>query len=119
MQRHNPSKPISLSALTTYHIIDEELVNCLPSISFSLPDDCEFMIGVYVDFDCSAIGSPNVKRVRTLALARRIWPDFDSHNQSVLLYYLERASARDMLKKVHNAPADVMICGLIVINICR
>jgi exodeoxyribonuclease X len=77
------------------------------------------MIGHNVDFDWSAIGSPDIKRVCTLALSRRLWPDLDSHNQSALLYYLERASAREFLKNAHSAGADVMICSLILGHICR
>ena len=44
VQRYNPGKPISLGALATHHIMDEELVDCPPSTSFGLPDDCEYMI---------------------------------------------------------------------------
>ena len=119
VQRYNPGKPISLGALATHHIMDEELVDCPPSSSFSLPDDCEYMIGHNVDFDWSAVGSPYIKRVCTLALSRKLWPDLDSHNQSALLYYLERASARELLKNAHSAGADVMICSLILGHICR
>ena len=119
VQRYNPGRPISLGALATHHIMDEELVNCPPSSSFRLPDDCEYMIGHNVDFDWSAIGSPDVKRVCTLALSRKLWPDLDSHNQSALLYYLERESARELLKNAHSAASDVMICSLIVSHICR
>ena len=117
-QRYNPGKPITLGALATHHIMDEELVNCPPSSSFKLPDDCEYIIGHNVDFDWSAIGSPDVKRICTLALSRRLWPDIDSHNQSALVYYLERALARELLKNAHSALADVMICSLIVSHIC-
>lgn len=118
VQRYNPGRPISLGALATHHIMDEELVNCPPSSSFLLPSDCEYMIGHNIDFDWSAIGSPEVKRVCTLALSRRLWPDIDSHNQSALVYYLERALARELLKNAHSALADVMICSLIVSHIC-
>jgi exodeoxyribonuclease X len=95
VQRYNPGKPISLGALATHHIMDEELVDCPPSSSFSLPDDCEYMIGHNVDFDWSAIGSPYIKRVCTLALSRKL------------------------LKNAHSAESDVMICGLIVGHICQ
>ena len=53
-----------------------------------------------------------------MALSRRLWPDLDSHNQSALVYYLERALARELLKNAHSALADVMICSLIVSHIC-
>ena len=118
VQRYNPGKPISLGALATHHIMDEELADCPPSSSFLLPSDCEYMIGHNIDFDWSAVGCPDVKRVCTLALSRRLWPDIDSHNQSALVYYLERALARELLKNAHSALADVMICSLIVSHIC-
>jgi len=61
-----------------------------------------------------AIGSPEVKRICTLALARSLWPDLDSHTQSALLYYFERDTARDQLRNAHSALADVWICSKIV-----
>jgi exodeoxyribonuclease X len=118
VQRYNPGKPISLGALATHHIMDEELADCPPSSSFLLPSDCEYIIGHNIDFDWSAVGCPDVKRVCTLALSRRLWPNIDSHNQSALVYYLERALARELLKNAHSALADVMICSLIVSHIC-
>jgi len=87
VQRYNPGKPISLGALATHHIMDEELVSCPPSTSFKLPAGTKYLIGHNIDFDWVAIGSPEVKRICTLALARSLWPDLDSHTQSALLYY--------------------------------
>lgn len=114
VQRYNPGKPISLGALATHHILDEELVDCPPSSSFALPVDTEYMIGHNVDFDWLAIGCPDVKRICTLALARKLWPDLDSHNQSALLYFLKRQSAKELLKNAHSALADVGICAVIL-----
>ena len=114
VQRYNPGKPISLGALATHHIMDEELVSCPPSSSFKLPAGTKYLIGHNIDFDWVAIGSPEVKRICTLALARSLWPDLDSHTQSSLLYYFERATARDQLRNAHSALADVWICSKIV-----
>jgi hypothetical protein len=36
-QRYRPSKPISIAALATHHILDEELVDCPTSSEFALP----------------------------------------------------------------------------------
>lgn len=116
-QRYNPGKPITLGALATHHIMDEELVGCPPASSFSLPDDIEYIIGHNIDFDWEVIGKPEVKRVCTLALARKIWPDLDSHNQSALLYHLERKSARLQLRNTHSALIDVGICAVILNHI--
>ena len=113
VQRYNPGKPISLGALATHHIMDEELVNCPPSSSFQLPADTKYLIGHNIDFDWVAIGKPEVKRICTLALARSLWPELDSHTQSALLYYFERDTAREELRSAHSALADVWICSKI------
>ena len=45
VQRYNPGKPITLGALATNHIMDEELVDCPSASSFRLPDDVGYIIG--------------------------------------------------------------------------
>ena len=118
-QRYNPGKPIALGALATHHIMDEELVDCPPAASFTLPGNVDYMIGHNVDFDWEVIGKPDIKRICTLALARKLWPDLDNHNQSALLYYLERATARERLRNAHSALIDVGICATILDHICQ
>jgi exodeoxyribonuclease X len=119
VQRYNPGKPITLGALATHHIMDEELVDCPPASSFKLPDDVSYIIGHNVDFDWEVIGRPEIKRICTLALARKLWPDVDSHTQSALLYFLERNSAREQLRNAHSALTDVGICAVILDHICQ
>lgn len=118
-QRYQPGKPISLGALATHHIMDEELVGCPPAASFRLPTDLQYLIGHNIDFDWQAIGQPEVRRICTLALARRVWPEVDSHSQSALLYFLERDTARERLRHAHSAEADVRICGTILDHLCQ
>ena len=119
MQRYNPGKPITLGVLATHHIIDEELVECPPAASFTLPGHMDYIIWHNVDFDWEVIGKPEVKRICALALARKLWPDLDSHNQSALLYYLERATAREQVRNAHSAIIDVVICAVILDHICQ
>lgn len=119
VQRYNPGKPISLGALATHHIMDEELIDCLPASCFTLPEHLDYLIGHNVDFDWDVIGRPEVKRICTLALARSLWPNLDSHNQSALLYHLERNTARDQLRNAHSALIDVGICAVILDHICK
>jgi len=118
-QRYYPGKPITLGALATHHIMDEELVDCPPAASFALPSDVHYLIGHNVDFDWEVIGKPDIKRICTLALARKLWPELDSHNQSALLYHLERATARERLRNAHSALIDVSICAAILNHICQ
>ena len=118
VQRYNPGKPISLGALATHHILDEELVDCPPASSFQLPNDVIYLIGHNVDFDWQVLGQPPIKRICTLALARKVWPNLDSHSQSALLYHLDRKNAREQLRNAHSALADVGICAKILESIC-
>jgi exodeoxyribonuclease X len=107
-----------LGALATHHILDEELVDCPPASSFRLPGDLHYLIGHNIDFDWQAVGQPEVKRICTLALARKVWPEADSHSQSALLYFLERDTARERLREAHSAAADIGICATILSHLC-
>lgn len=113
-QRYNPGKKIEYGALATHHILDEELSNCPSHTNFKLPEGIEYIIGHNVDYDWNIIGQPNIKRICTLALSRKVWPDLDSHNQSALLYFLDRQNARNKLKNAHSALADVENCAFIL-----
>lgn len=106
--RFRPAKPINLGAMAVHHILPEELKECPPSNSFSLPKDVQYLCGHSVDFDWEAVGSPDVKRICTLAMSKHIWPNADSHSQSALLYQLLGTipSTRALLREAHSALAD-------------
>ncbi|HEY6923261.1 MAG TPA: 3'-5' exonuclease [Steroidobacteraceae bacterium] len=116
-----PLKPISLGALATHHIIDEDLVDCEPWPGKWLPPKgVEYVIGHKVDYDWEACGSPHVARICTLALARHLLPDLDSHKLGALTYYFHgRIVARELLKNAHNAAADVHLCKLLLIELLK
>ncbi len=86
----------------------EELTDCPPSASFFLPDGVEYLCGHKTDFDWEAIGSPDIKRICTLAMSQHVWPDADSHSQSALLYQLlgPTPGTRRLLKDAHSALTD-------------
>jgi exodeoxyribonuclease X len=117
--RYKPSKPISLGALATHHIMDEDLVNCEPHTAFRLPDGVEYLIGHNVDFDWQAIGKPDVKRIDTCALSRKLWPQADSHSQAAMLYLHERANASTYLRNAHSAATDAVNCSRLLRHILR
>lgn len=104
--RYRPSKRITLGALATHHIVDEELVACESYAMFRLPDGVEYLIGHNVDFDWQAIGKPNVRRIDTLAFSRKLWPKADSHSLGAMMYLLERENARNLLRHAHSAATD-------------
>ncbi len=118
-QRYKPEKPIELGALAVHHILDEELVDCSPAGQFKLPEGVEYIIGHNIDYDWTVVGCPNIKRICTLALARKLWPNIDAYSQSALLYYLDRENAKQILKNAHSAEADVNICAKILSEICK
>jgi len=119
VSRFLPSKPILLGAMATHHIMDEDLADCPPSASFRLPDGVVYLIGHNVDFDWTAIGKPDVKRIDTLAMARSLWPDADSHSLGAMLYLVDRDNARVALQREHSAWVDVVNCITLLQHIAR
>jgi exodeoxyribonuclease X len=118
-QRYNPGKKNEYGALAIHNILDEELLDCPPASEFQLPDDAKFIVGHNVDYDWNVINQPNIKRICTLALARRVWPELDSYNQSALIYFIEGRNARDKLINSHSALADVKNCEILLRAICN
>ena len=108
-KRYRPSVPIQYGAMATHHIVADDLVDCPPSSEFALPP-ADYLVGHQIDFDWAMAGKPDCKRICTLALSRRLWPDLDSHSQGALLYYLLGPVARDRLVGAHSAAQDVTNC---------
>ena len=106
-----PAKPISIGAMATHNIIADDLRHCPEWAGYTLPSDCCYLLGHQIDFDWKAIGSPNVKRICTLALARSLWPDLDSHKLTALMYHIYMPPmARELVKGAHHAGNDVDNC---------
>jgi len=121
LKRFRVSIPISLGAMATHHIIPEDLVDCqLWPGKWTPPEGVTYLIGHNVDFDWKAIGSPHVARICTLALARSIWPDLDSHRLGALVYYLmPREVARQRLQRAHSADQDVQLCHFLLLELLK
>lgn len=115
----NPGKPIAFGALATHHIFPEDVADMPPAVDFRLPADVGYLVGHKIDFDWGAIGEPNVKRICTLALARRMWPDADSHSLGALVYMLKGRSVRNQVKGAHDAEADIILCSYVLEAICK
>ena len=107
--------PIQLGALATHHIIPSDLEGLDVFMPHELPE-AEYWIGHNVDFDWNACGSPEgVKRICTLALARYLWPDNDSHSLGACLYHiLPHQRARQLLRNAHDAKHDVFLCDMLL-----
>lgn len=119
-ERFKPSKAIELGALATHHIIPADLADCQPSSAFKLPEDCTVILGHQVDYDHKVIGSPKVRRIDTLAMARKVWPTLDSHKLGAVLYHIrDPEGARAMLKDSHSALQDCRNCLVVLRAICE
>ena len=117
-ERYNPCVPITLGALSTHHILDEELSGLPHPSTFKIPDDVGYFIAHNCAFDYAALGGPShIKQICTLALARKYLPNLDSHSQSALTYYFFRYEAKEMLKQAHSALADVTNLHKLLIRI--
>lgn len=116
LQRYQPTKAISFGAMAVHHILPSDLAECQANTEFRLPIDMHYMIGHKVDFDWEVAGSLNVKRVCTLAMARRVWPDAESHTLGALSYMLadNLEAVRMELRDAHNALADCYLCARVL-----
>lgn len=112
-ERFLPAGPISFGAMAVHHIMLQDLSGCRASSEFAMPET-EFIIGHNVDFDWRMIGSPDVKRICTLALCRYLWPEIDSHKQGAMMYFLFGADAQEQVKLAHCALDDVRMCQQIL-----
>lgn len=112
--RFKPQRPAAWGALAVHHILPEELVDCPPSDTApACAPQVDYWIGHNIDFDWKALGSPaGVRRICTLALARSLWPELDSHTLSACYYFVKGAKpeTRAALRSAHSAEADLGFC---------
>lgn len=108
-ERFKPSVPIELGAMAVHHIIEEDLETCRPSAEFALPPNVALLVGHNIDFDWKMAGKPNIKRICTLALARKVWPSLDAHTLGAVIYSLfPHRQAQDLLRDAHAASVDIV-----------
>lgn len=108
------TKRIDYGAMATHHRIPEDLVGCdLWPGKWDIPAGVSYVVGHNIDFDWQAIGSPNVQRICTLALAlaRAYFEDIDSYTLGAMTYAtMPAAEARQLLRDAHDAARDVDLC---------
>jgi exodeoxyribonuclease X len=117
--RYNPGKPISYGAMAVHHILDEDVANEPPwPGTWKPPEGTEYLIGHSIDFDWRAVGEPPVKRICTLAFARSLWPELDSHSLGALTYrFMDKREAKQMLARAHTARVDVALVAFLLVVI--
>lgn len=117
--------PMSLGALAAHGIPATELegkpkFDRVNRMGKNGAGESGYMIGHNVDFDSDFLDNQGCKHICTLALARYVFPDLDSHTQSAVLLHIGRitkngeAWALDLIKGAHRADADVMNCARVL-----
>jgi len=117
-QKFKPSGPWDLGAVATHHILPADVADEQPSETAlgQLPH-CEYIVAHNVDFDAEVLGGlTGVKRICTLAIARKAWPKLDSHSLTALAYHILGLSdsTRERLRDAHAAAVDVDLCELVL-----
>ena len=107
---------ISFGSMAVHHILPADLLGKAHYQSFRLPIGCEYLIGHNIDYDIQAIArcgqaTDQLKGICTLALARQLWPELDSHSLSALSYFIstDHQHTRNTLKNAHNAKTDILL----------
>lgn len=114
--RYCPSKEIENGAMAAHGIIREDLIGCSPWTAPTLSSSIGYVIGHGIDYDWRLIGSPDVKRIDTLALSRHLWPKETKHSLGALIYHIfsDKSQARELVNKAHGAKADVEMCYILL-----
>ena len=114
-QRFEPSGAIALGAILVHGILLADLAGCRDSSHAQecLPP-CSYWVGHNIDFDWKVLGAPpQVRRICTLAMARALLPDLDSHRLGALFLHFNgvtRANFEEYHHNAHGAGYDVGLC---------
>lgn len=86
----NPRKPVSIKAMATHHITDEMVANS-PLIEDVIDayKGANYLVAHNAEFDKRMMPEMDVPFVCTLKLARRLWPELESHSNQYLRYALK------------------------------
>nr|WP_312324070.1 3'-5' exonuclease [Acinetobacter oleivorans] len=109
-------EPIELGAMAVHHILESEIEGQPHCSTFKLPPETIYMIGHNIDYDIKSLNragtdTKQIKAICTLALARKLWPDLDSHTLSALSYYFakDKEKIRNYIRGAHSAAVDIML----------
>ncbi|WP_071933916.1 exodeoxyribonuclease X [Xenorhabdus hominickii] len=86
----DPQKPISISAMAIHHITDE-MVAGFPLITNVIEKykGADFLVAHNAAFDSRMMPEMDAPFICTLKLAKRLWPDMESHSNQYLRYALK------------------------------
>lgn len=117
---------IHFASMAIHHILPQDLVNKPHFYQFRLPKQTVYLIGHNVDYDVQAIARcgqdiQHIKPICTLALARHIWPQLESHALGTLSYFISDnfEETRELLKNAHNAKTDILLTAKLLEKIIQ
>lgn len=86
----NPQKPISISAMAIHHITDEMVADS-PLIGDVIDyyKGADYLVAHNAEFDKRMMPEMDAPFICTLKLARRLWPELESHSNQYLRYALK------------------------------
>ncbi|MCC8378670.1 exodeoxyribonuclease X [Xenorhabdus sp. PB30.3] len=86
----NPQQPISVGAMAIHHITDEMVANS-PLINDVITKykGADFLVAHNATFDSRMMPEMDAPFICTLKLAKRLWPDMESHSNQYLRYALK------------------------------
>lgn len=118
--RYCPTQPLSAGAVAVHGILPGELEGKPPSaLAIERIPKADFWIGHNIDFDWETLGKPDVRRICTMALAKSIWHQYESHKLSALIYerFGMSEKTRAIVADSHTASPDVIMCGKIMLEL--
>lgn len=115
-----PPEPITIAAMALHHITDEDVAGA-PPIEFVI--DRYLGADVYVahnaKFDRSKLPQITAPWICTMKLARKLWPELESHGNQYLRYHLGvKANVPEGLH-AHRALYDCYVTAAVLIEINR
>ena len=122
-----PERPISYGAMAVSHITYDDVAGCdnhKEVVPWHLPVGEAYIIAHNADYDIQVAANAGVdvsqyKRICTLALARRMLPDLDSHSLGALTYAINPDLARQYCRNAHNAGYDVTFTLWLLEHLCE
>lgn len=121
----NSSRPISPFTTQIHGITDGDVagLEIFELAKFAVPD---YLIAHNARFDWRVIGSPEVKLICTVQLARLAFPEWDSYKQGRCIEQLfasegeiGQKKAFNLTQKAHDALGDVRMCHIIYHACCE
>lgn len=122
-----PDRAISFGAMAVTNIFNEDVAECESHTSLcarTMPKGEAYIVGHNVDFDIRVAANAGVdvsqyKAICTLAMARNLYPDADSHTLGAMSCMLDYEYARANMKDAHGAAADVVMTARLLYIICK